>query len=103
MKTMTCKELGGTCNAKLRASSWDEMAHTMTNHVMNRHPDVAKKMVEMYEADLKQWGREMEAGSGMRLRNRNRKLPDGFAKVGMLRSRFLCGNDRSMWASRESE
>jgi predicted small metal-binding protein len=60
MKTMTCKELGGTCNAKLRASSWDEMANTMTKHVMNRHPEVAKKMVEMYEADPKQWGREMK-------------------------------------------
>jgi predicted small metal-binding protein len=60
MKTMTCKELGGTCNAKLRASSWDEMADVMTNHVMTKHPDVAKKMAEMFEADPKQWSREMK-------------------------------------------
>ena len=25
MKTMTCRELGGTCDQKLSASSWDEM------------------------------------------------------------------------------
>ena len=60
MKTMTCKELGGTCNAKLRARSWDEMANVMTKHVMIKHPDVAQKMAAMYEADPKQWGREMK-------------------------------------------
>ena len=59
---MTCRELGGTCNAKLRGLNLGQRdgANVMTKHVMNRHPDVARKMVAMYEADPKQWGREMK-------------------------------------------
>ena len=60
MKTMTCKELGGTCGQKLSAGSWDEMVKVMTKHVMEKHPDVAKKMQEMHEEDPKKWGREMK-------------------------------------------
>lgn len=58
-KTMTCKQLGGTCEQKLTASSWDEMVETMTRHVMSEHPDVAKKMEKMHNEDPKKWGREM--------------------------------------------
>jgi hypothetical protein len=34
MKTMTCKDPGGTCNEKLSAETWDEMAklHDETRH-----------------------------------------------------------------------
>lgn len=55
MKTMTCKELGGTCDQKLSAASWDEMAKTMTKHVMDKHPDVAKQMEAMHKRDPKEW------------------------------------------------
>ena len=44
MKTMTCRELGGTCDQKLSANTWDEMVKAMTSHVIQRHPDVAKQM-----------------------------------------------------------
>ena len=54
MKTMTCKELGGKCDQKLSAGSWDEMV----KHVMTTHPDVAKEMEKMHNADPKKWGRE---------------------------------------------
>lgn len=57
MKTMTCKELGGVCDAKLSAESWDEMVNKMTKHVMANHPDLAKQMEEMYKEDPKKWGR----------------------------------------------
>lgn len=60
MKTITCKELGGTCDAKLSAGSWDEMVNAMTKHVMDNHPDVAKKMEAMHNRDPKEWGREMK-------------------------------------------
>ncbi len=60
MKTMTCKQLGGTCDQKLSAATWDEMAQTMTKHVMEEHPDVAKSMEAMYKEDPKKWGREMK-------------------------------------------
>ena len=58
MKTMTCKELGGKCDQKLSAGSWDEMVQVMTKHVMTTHPDVAKEMEKMHNADPKKWGRE---------------------------------------------
>jgi predicted small metal-binding protein len=60
MKSMTCNQLGGKCDQKLSAASWDEMVKTMTKHVMDKHPDVAKEMEAMYKRDPKQWGREMK-------------------------------------------
>jgi predicted small metal-binding protein len=60
MKTMTCKELGGACDQKLSASSWDEMVKTMFAHVTENHPDVAKQMEKMHNEDPQKWGREMK-------------------------------------------
>lgn len=60
MKTMTCRELGGKCDQKLSAASWDEMVQAMSKHVMEKHPDVAKEMEQMHKADPKKWGREMK-------------------------------------------
>ena len=60
MKTMTCRQLGGTCDQKLSAETWDEMVQTMTKHVMENHPDVAEKMKAMHEQDPKKWGKEMK-------------------------------------------
>jgi predicted small metal-binding protein len=57
-KTMTCKQLGGACDEKLTAGSWDEMVQKMTKHVMQKHPKVAKEMEKMHNADPKKWGRE---------------------------------------------
>lgn len=58
MKTMSCKDLSGTCDEKLSASTWDEMVQTMTKHVMDKHPDVAKKMEAMHNEDPKKWSSE---------------------------------------------
>ena len=58
MKTMTCKELGGICDEKLSASSWDEMVMAMVKHVTEKHPDLAKRMEKMHNEDPKRWGRE---------------------------------------------
>ncbi len=58
MKTLSCKDLGGTCDAKLSAASWDEMVQTMTKHVMEKHPDVAKQMEKMHNDDPTKWSRE---------------------------------------------
>ncbi|MCY0853304.1 hypothetical protein [Cupriavidus sp. D39] len=59
MKTMTCRELGGKCDEKLSASSWDEMVNVMTKHVLEKHPDVAKMMEKMHNEDPTKWGKEM--------------------------------------------
>jgi predicted small metal-binding protein len=60
MKTMTCKELGGNCDQKLSAESWDEMIKVMTKHVMDRHPDVAEEMEKMHKQDPQKWAKEMK-------------------------------------------
>ena len=60
MKQITCRELGGACDEKLSANSWDEMVMKMTKHVMEKHPDVAKQMEQMHNQDPRKWGREMK-------------------------------------------
>ena len=60
MKTMTCAELGGACNQKLSAETWDGMVKKMTGHVMEKHPDTAEKMKQMHEEDPNKWGKEMK-------------------------------------------
>lgn len=60
MKTMTCKELGGSCDAKLSADSWGEMVKKMTSHVMEKHPDVAKNMEKMHNEDPERWAKEIK-------------------------------------------
>ena len=58
MKQITCRELGGACDEKLSANSWDEMVMTMTKHVMEKHPDVAKQMEQMHNQNPQKWRRE---------------------------------------------
>ena len=58
MKTMMCKELGGACDARLSARSWDEIVKTMTEHVMSNHPDVAQQMEKMHNEDPTRWSQE---------------------------------------------
>ena len=60
MKTLTCRQLGGTCDEKITADSWDGMVQAMTKHVMAKHPDVAKDMEKMHNEDPNRWGREMK-------------------------------------------
>ena len=57
---MQCRDLGGTCNEELTADSWDGMVQAMTKHVMEKHPDVAKKMEEMHNEDPTKWSREVK-------------------------------------------
>jgi predicted small metal-binding protein len=60
VKTMTCKDLGGTCNAKLSAETWNEMVGLMVKHVTENHPDVAKRMERMHHEDPNKCGREIK-------------------------------------------
>jgi predicted small metal-binding protein len=60
MRTLTCKDLGGKCDQKLSAASWEEMVKVMTKRVMEKHPDVAKEMEKMHNEDPKKWGKEMK-------------------------------------------
>lgn len=60
MKSMTCKQLGGKCDQKFSADTWDHMVQAMTKHVIEKHADVAKEMEKMHKEDPKKWGKEMK-------------------------------------------
>lgn len=57
---MVCRDLGGACDQKLSAESWNEMVDAMTKHVMENHPDVAREMEKMHNGDPEKWGKEMK-------------------------------------------
>ena len=61
MKTLTCRQLGGACDAQIAADSWAEMAKLMTQHVTANHPEVAKAMEEIYRTDPERWSKEHKA------------------------------------------
>jgi predicted small metal-binding protein len=67
MKSLTCKQLGGTCGHKISANTWDELVQNMTKHVVQSHPDVAEKVEQMHGQDLKKMGSRDEAEVGMLL------------------------------------
>ena len=52
---MTCKQMGGTCDTEIKASSSAEMAKKMTAHVMEKHPEVAEKMKNMTKSEHEKW------------------------------------------------
>ncbi|MGE3955912.1 MAG: hypothetical protein AB7H96_04270 [Vicinamibacterales bacterium] len=57
---MSCRELGGPCDQRLTAESWDDIVQVMTRHVMDTHPETARAMERMHKEDPKRWGREMK-------------------------------------------
>ena len=60
MKTMLCKDLGGVCDEKLKAESWNEMVEKITKHVIENHPDTSKDMEIMHNEEPEKWGKEMK-------------------------------------------
>lgn len=55
MVTMTCKELGGWCDAEITASSWEEMMTKGMDHMKMAHPEEAAKIMAMPQEDMKGW------------------------------------------------
>jgi len=51
MKTMTCKDMGGVCDAKITGNTADEMMNNGKDHVHSQddegHKNVVKQMEEM--------------------------------------------------------
>ena len=58
MRTLTCQELGGICDTKLSAETWDELVQKMTKHVIANHPNLARQMERMHNEDPKMWGKK---------------------------------------------
>lgn len=64
MKTMTCKQLGGTCDKEFHADTFESMAQQSKNHVMEmihqgekEHLEAMNKMQEMMKSPdkMKYW------------------------------------------------
>ncbi len=58
MKILTCKELGGECDARLSAETWKEIVGKMVDHVVTHHSETAKEMEKMHNEDPEKWGKE---------------------------------------------
>jgi predicted small metal-binding protein len=58
MKTMTCNQLGGKCDQKLSAETWDAMVKTTTRHVMETPG--ARSEWKPSTSGIQAWGREMK-------------------------------------------
>jgi hypothetical protein len=57
---MTCRELGGECDEAFSTETPKEMVQTMTKHVIENHPDTAKRMEQMHNEDPDKWGKEFK-------------------------------------------
>ena len=55
MKTMTCREMGGPCDAKLSADTPKEMIEKGMEHVKKSHPEMIKDMDKMSKEEGKKW------------------------------------------------
>jgi predicted small metal-binding protein len=53
MKTMTCSQMGGPCDAKITGSTPDEMMKNAMTHLEAAHPEMAASVKAMPETDPK--------------------------------------------------
>lgn len=50
MKTITCRQMGGPCDAQIHGETPEEMVNNGAAHVMDMGDDEHKKVLEMMEA-----------------------------------------------------
>ena len=61
MKTMTCTQLGGKCNQKLSAYTWEAMVEVIAKHFADKHPkELAKELEKARTKDPLKWAAEMK-------------------------------------------
>jgi predicted small metal-binding protein len=60
MKTMTCAQMGGPCDAAMSAETSDEMMNMGMAHIESAHPELAASIKAMPEDDPKMvaWGKK---------------------------------------------
>lgn len=60
MKTITCKQMGGTCDAPITASSYDELNMLGMKHLEEVHPEMAADIKKMSPDDpmMVKWDEE---------------------------------------------
>lgn len=61
MKTMTCSQMGGTCEAEMTANSAEEMIAQGMAHVAEAHPELAAQIEAMSAEEKETWSTEFHA------------------------------------------
>ncbi len=59
MKTMTCKDMGGSCDAKMTAGSSEEMIKMGMDHAHASHPELVETMKGMSAEETATWNADM--------------------------------------------
>ncbi|MDD5165564.1 MAG: DUF1059 domain-containing protein [Candidatus Pacebacteria bacterium] len=55
MKSLTCKEMGGDCDAIIRADTSDLMQKKLVAHIRDKHPETAYQMFGVSPSDYEKW------------------------------------------------
>ncbi len=55
MKKMTCRDMGGPCDAAMTANTPDEMMEKGMEHVRKAHPEMVDDIENMSDEDGKKW------------------------------------------------
>ena len=62
MKKMTCREMGGTCDAEIRGETAEEMMENGKNHVHGQtdegHQGLVKQMEGSSEEEMEAWKKD---------------------------------------------
>ncbi len=63
MKTMTCKGMGGLCDAEIKGSTPEEMMNNGMKHIEEAHPKMADDIKAMPKDDpkMKEWSEKFMA------------------------------------------
>jgi predicted small metal-binding protein len=62
MKTITCAQMGGMCDAEMKAGSKDEMMSVAMNHLEEAHPEMAATVKAMPATDpaMVKWSEDFD-------------------------------------------
>jgi len=61
MKTMTCKDMGGPCDAKISGKDPEDMIQNGMKHVEKDHPEMAADIEKMSDEDSEKWRADFQA------------------------------------------
>ncbi len=61
MKTMTCAQMGGTCDTAMTAATEAEMVEMGMAHIATAHPDMAEKVAAMTQEEKDAWAADFHA------------------------------------------
>jgi len=61
MKTMTCKDMGGSCDEMVHGATAEEMSMNGMKHAETAHPEMAAKIKAMTKEETDTWMTEFTA------------------------------------------